>query len=146
MWGSSLEVQVTAFQQRFEEVVASSITDELLTPPQEIDLPLMFQEIDYKFYNVLKQMAPFGTGNMKVVFVTDHVLAKHYRVLKAQHLKLHVYQQGGDRVLEAIGFGLAHYEALICAQKPFRMVYIIEENHYLGERGLQLNIKDLQAM
>lgn len=138
--------QVAAFQQRFEEVVASSITDELLTPLQEIDLPLMFQEIDYKFYNVLKQMAPFGTGNMKIVFVTDHVLAKRYRVLKAQHLKLHVYQQGADRVLEAIGFGLAHYESLICSQQPFRMVYTIEENHYLGERNLQLNIKDLQVM
>lgn len=137
---------VTAFQQRFEEVVARSITDELLIPPQEIDLPLRLEEIDFKFYNILKQMAPFGNGNMKAVFATDHVLAKSYNILKEQHLKLYVHQLGTDHVLEAIGFDLAHYEPLVQAQQPFRMVYTIGENNYLGERSLQLNVKDLRAM
>ena len=137
---------VVAFQQRFEEVVASSITDELLTPPQEIDLPLLLEDIDFKFYNVLKQMAPFGTGNMKAVFTTENVVAKKYSLLKEQHLKLYVHQQCSNHVLEAIGFGLAHCEPLVRVQKPFRMVYTIEENNYLGVRSLQLNIKDLQAM
>ena len=137
---------VMAFQQRFEEVVARSITDELLIPPQEIDLPLRLEEINFKFYNILKQMAPFGNGNMKAVFATDHVLAKSYSILKEQHLKLYVYQPGTDHVLEAIGFDLAHYEPLVQAQQPFRMLYTIGENNYLGERSLQLNVKDLQAM
>ena len=137
---------VTAFQQRFEEVVARSITDELLIPPQEIDLPLRLEEINFKFYNILKQMAPFGNGNMQAVFATDHVLAKSYSILKEQHLKLYVHQLGTDHVLEAIGFELAHYEPLVQAQQPFRMVYTIGENNYLGERSLQLNVKDLRAM
>ena len=145
--GLTLPIEhVTAFQQRFEAVVASSIPDELLIPPQEIDLPLTFEEIDFKLYNVLKQMAPFGTGNMRAVFATDNVVAQSYRVLKEQHLKLYVHQPGTDRVLEAIGFGLAHYEPLVQAQQPFKMVYTLGENNYLGERSLQLNIKDLQAM
>lgn len=138
--------QVPAFQQRFEEVVANTISEDLLIPPQEIDLPITFEQINFKFYNVLKQMAPFGTGNMQTVFATDHVVAKSYTVLKEQHLKLHVHQPGNDQVLEAIGFGLAHYEPLVQAQQPFRMVYTLGENNYRGERSLQLNIKDLQAM
>ena len=145
--GLTLPIEhVTAFQQRFEAVVASSITDELLIPPQEIDLPITFEEIDFKLYNVLKQMAPFGTGNMRAVFVTDNVVAKSYRVLKEQHLKLYVHQPGTDRILEAIGFGLAHYEPLVQAQQPCKMAYTLGENNYLRERSLQLNIKDLQAM
>jgi single-stranded-DNA-specific exonuclease len=137
---------VAAFRQRFEEVVASSIADELLIRPQDIDIPLALEEISFKFYNVLKQMAPFGTGNMKTVFVTENIIARHYHILKGQHLKLHVHQQGSQYILEAIGFGLAYYEPIMRAQQPFRMAYTIEENHYLGERSLQLNIKDLQAM
>lgn len=137
---------VAAFQQRFEEVVASSITDALLIPPQEIDLSLVFEDINFKFYNVLKQMAPFGTGNMKAVFATENVMSRSYTILKGQHLKLYVHQQGSDHALEAIGFGLAHYEPLVCAQRPFSMVYTIEENNYLGKKSLQLNIKDLQAI
>jgi single-stranded-DNA-specific exonuclease len=137
---------VEAFQQRFEEVVSSSIVDELLIPPQEIDLPLVFEEINFKFHNIIKQMAPFGTGNMKAVFSTENIVAKSYNILQGKHLKLYVHQQGSDHVLEAIGFGLAHYEPLVCAQRPFSMVYTIEENHYLGKKSLQLNIKDLQAI
>lgn len=138
--------QVSAFQQRFEEVVARTITPELLLPPQEIDLPLAFEQIDTKFYNVLRQMAPFGTGNMRAVFATTPVVAQSYSILKEQHLKLYVYQPGTAQVLEAVGFGLAHRAPLVHAQQPFRMVYTIEENNYLGQRRLQLNIKDLQSL
>lgn len=137
---------IAAFQQRFEAVVAGSIADELLVPPQMIDLPLVFEEINGKFYNVLRQMAPFGTGNMKAVFVTENLIAKSYHILKGKHLKLYVQQQGYPYVLAAIGFGLAHYEAFLRTQKPFKMAYTVEENTYLGERNLQLHIKDLQAM
>ncbi len=145
--GLTLPIEhVTAFQQRFEEVVASNITEELLIPPQEIDLPLALEEINFKFYNILKQMAPFGTGNMKTVFATENLIARKYTILKGQHLKLCVHQKGSSHVLEAIGFGMAHHELLVSMQQPFRMVYTIEENNYWGERNLQLNIRDLQAM
>ncbi len=137
---------IPAFQQRFEEVVASSITDELLTPFQEVDLPIFLEEINFKFYNVLKQMAPFGNGNTKVVFAADNVVAKSYSILKEKHLKLHVHQNASNHVVEAIGFSLAHCEPLIRTKIPFRMVYTIEENNHLGKRSLRLNIKDLQGM
>ena len=138
--------QVPVFQQRFEEVVARTIPPELLLPPQAIDLPLAFEHIDFKFYNLLRQMAPFGNGNMRSVFATAPVVAQSHSILKEQHLKLYVHQPGTDRMLEAIGFGLAHYAPLVQAQQPFRMVYAIEENNYRGERRLQLNIKDLKPM
>lgn len=137
---------VAAFQQRFEEVVADSISAELLIPPQEVDLPLQFEEINFRFYNVLKQMAPFGAGNRKAVFATEQVVVKNYSVLKEKHLKLYVHQHRATCVLEAIGFGLAYYESLICAQNFFKIVYTIEENHFLGNQRLQLHIKDLQVM
>jgi single-stranded-DNA-specific exonuclease len=137
---------VAPFQRRFEEVVASSIADELLVPPQEIDLPLLLEEINFRFYNVLKQMAPFGAGNMRAVFATENLVSRSYSILKGQHLKMYVQQQGSNHVLEAIGFGLAHYAPIVCAQQPFRMVYTIEVNNYLGAQRLQLNIQDLQAM
>mmetsp|Transcript_3199 Transcript_3199/g.7109 ORF Transcript_3199/g.7109 Transcript_3199/m.7109 type:complete len:297 (+) Transcript_3199:58-948(+) len=138
--------QVEAFQQLFEQVVTDSISVELLVPPQEVDLPLQFEDIDSKFCNVLKQMAPFGAGNRKAIFVTDNVFARSCTILKGQHLKLHVHQQDSKHVLEAIGFGLAHYEPLVRSRKPFRMVYTVEEKYYLAQKSLQLNVKDMQSM
>ena len=40
---------VPAFKQRFEEVVAQSISAEALTPPQPVDLPLQLRDINDKF-------------------------------------------------------------------------------------------------
>ena len=136
---------VAAFQQRFEEVVASSIQDDLLIPTQEIDLSLSFKAINFKFYNILRQMAPFGNGNMKAVFATDQVVAQSYSILKDKHLKLYVHQPGTSQTLEAIGFGLAKYAPLVRDRKPFKLVYTIGENHYQGGRSLQLTIKDIQG-
>lgn len=138
--------QVSAFQQRFEEVVAHTITPELLLPPQEIDLSLAFEKIDSKLYKVLRQMAPFGTGNMHALFATTPVVAQSYSILKEKHLKMYVHQPGTAQVLEAVGFGLAHRAPLVHAQQPFRMVYTIEENDYWSVPKLQLNIKDLQPL
>src|SRR5690606_12474145 len=62
--GLTLSVDnVPAFQERFEKVVRERITELHLTPVLEIDDELLLDQINYKFYNILKQMAPFGPGN-----------------------------------------------------------------------------------
>src|SRR6478735_9403957 len=48
-------VNLPAFQQRFEEVVAASITDEMLTPVVEIDIPIRFDVFTPKFIAILKR-------------------------------------------------------------------------------------------
>jgi single-stranded-DNA-specific exonuclease len=62
-----------AFQQRFEEVVSATITEEMLTPMVEIDLPIHFDAITPKFMSILKQMAPFGPDNQRPVFEASDV-------------------------------------------------------------------------
>ncbi|MEO1219003.1 MAG: single-stranded-DNA-specific exonuclease RecJ [Bacteroidota bacterium] len=135
---------IPLFQERFEEVVQHSIDDQLLTPVQRIDLPLSLARIDAGLYNILKQMGPFGNGNMRFVFATDAVIAASYSVLKNKHLKLTVHQAGTPHRWKAIGFGLARRASMVSDQRPFRMVYTVEEHSYRGECGLRIRIKDIQ--
>ncbi|MEX2380704.1 MAG: single-stranded-DNA-specific exonuclease RecJ, partial [Vicingaceae bacterium] len=80
---------IEAFQKRFEEVVANSIPEHLLSPEIEIDAEVKLHEIDAKFYQVLKQFAPFGPQNMKPVFVARNKNQRGYgRLLKDKHLKI----------------------------------------------------------
>lgn len=137
---------IVPFQDRFEEVVASTISQEQLVPVQKIDLILPLDKINTKFYNILNQMAPFGNGNMKPVFATGPVIANRFSIVKEHHLKLSVQQPDSGPVLEAIGFGLAKYEPLVRDRKPFRIAYTLEKNNYQGEVNLQLNIKELQPI
>lgn len=135
---------VEAFKIKFEEVVAKQITDDQLIPAINIDTIIFLDDIDFKFFNTIKQMGPFGPQNMQPVFVSENVHAENLKVLKGQHLKFIVKQDGTDVAFDAIGFGLGDYADLISSGMKFHMAYTIEENDFRGHRSLQLFIKDIK--
>ena len=136
---------VEAFKLKFERIVAERISDEQLVPLIEIDSDIDLKDINFKFLNVLEQMAPFGPGNNQPVFVTHQLHAVgRPRILKNQHLKFTVKQHEDDTAFEAIGFGQAEYYDLIASGMRFSMAYYIEENNYLGNKTLQLRVKDIR--
>lgn len=143
--GLTLKVaNVPAFRQKFESVVAAAITNEQLTPQIEIDLKLRITDIDYKLYNILKQMAPFGPGNMQPVFVSENVIDdRSAKILKEEHLKLKVKQDDSEPI-EAIGFGMAEHYSKISSGARFHLCYNICENDFNGKKSLQLFIKDIK--
>jgi len=138
--------KIDLFRKRFEEVVASSIQEDQLIPQIEIDAEISLPDINYKFYNLLKQMAPFGPGNMQPVFVSENLKVKGYpRVLKNQHLKFSVYQDDDESVcFDVIAFGMADYADLVGSGMRFKMVYYVEENNFMDNSTLQLRAKDLK--
>ncbi|MEQ9299298.1 MAG: single-stranded-DNA-specific exonuclease RecJ [Cyclobacteriaceae bacterium] len=144
--GLTMDIKnITAFQDKFERVVSERITDDQLVPQIEINQSIDFDMINQKFFNILKQMSPFGPQNMQPVFATHKVIATaNTRVLKGEHLKLFLKQNGSNKVMEAIGFGLAAYYDMIAAGMSFSVAYTIEENNYRDRVSLQLNVKDIK--
>jgi len=144
--GLTMDIEnVEAFKQKFERIVAEKITEEQLVPLIEIDSEIDLKDINFKFYNVLDQMAPFGPGNMQPVFVSHQLhVSGRPRILKKQHLKFYVKQYDEDIAMEAIGFGQADYYEMIASGMRFSMAYYIEENNYLGNKTLQLRVKDIR--
>lgn len=145
--GLSLPVdQLESFTQKFEAVVSESITEEQLTPEIEIDLELDLADITDRFFRVLKQMSPFGPGNMNPVFVTHHCIdAGNSRVVGGDHLKLNVCQTSNPQhTMDGIAFRMEHHYADVTDGKPFSLVYSIEENLWNGRVSLQLNVKDIR--
>jgi single-stranded-DNA-specific exonuclease len=138
------EANVEAFIQKFEEIVSATITEESLTPEVEIDAEIDLAEITPKFYDVLKQFAPFGPGNMNPVFLTRGVRDRGYgRIVGSTHLKLDVQQDNPNLFFNAIAFGQGHYAENVAKKIPFDICYAIEPNEWNGKVTLQLNIKDI---
>ena len=136
---------LAAFEQRFEEVVAATITDEMLTPVVEIDMPVEFDMLTPKFQSVLKQMAPFGPENQRPVFE-----AKNVRVLNAlstfkdRHVRFLASQDGNESFFQTVGFDqIEHHEKLQIGE-PFRIAFTIEENTFNGTTSVQLRLKDIK--
>ena len=144
--GLTLPVEnIEAFRQKFEEVVKSRISAEQLTPLIEIDLEINLDAISYKLFNVMRQMAPFGPGNMTPVFVSRNIhLASTPVIMKEKHIKLEVFQ-GNSAKFTAIGFGMSAKLEALNSGKPFSICYTIEENNFRDNRTLQLYLKDIKT-
>jgi single-stranded-DNA-specific exonuclease len=133
-----------AFQQRFEEVVSRTITEEMLIPVVEIDIPIQFDSMNDKFNNILKQMAPFGPENQKPVFEARNVFVEgNLANFKERHLRFSAGQEGNKSIFNVVGFDKIQYYDQLTKGGHFSMAFTLEENTYNGMTTLQLRIKDL---
>jgi len=134
---------VVPFQDRFEEVVSSIITDELLVPEIVIDAEVRLKDLTASFYNILSQMEPFGPDNAKPVFVVRNVFDTGYsKVVKDLHVKLVVTQD--NIVFSGIGFNLAHKADQLAGKQPVDIVFTLDENEWNGNKNLQMKVIDLK--
>ncbi|WP_113651939.1 single-stranded-DNA-specific exonuclease RecJ [Pedobacter namyangjuensis] len=135
---------LTLFADKFEDVVSSTISPNLLVPVINIDCEIELSQIDAKFYRILTQMAPFGPQNMAPIFVSKGVtLVGFPQIVGTNHLKVSVKQQN-SAIFESIAFGLGEYESLLKSNIPFDICYTIEENVWKEKKRLQLNIKGIK--
>ena len=145
--GLSLKPEnLDAFLERFEATVSERLAGIELVPEVEIDESLPLSAINSRFFNILKQFAPFGPGNMAPLFMTKGVVdAGGSRIVGKNHLKLSVVHPeiaGGP--FSAIAFQQGEQFGLIEKQIPFNICYHVEENEWNGAVNIQLNIKDIK--
>lgn len=134
---------IKAFNERFEEIVRNSITEEMLVPSLTIDQEISLDTITKNYLGIIDQMEPFGPGNMKPVFCSANLNGVNVNLLKEQHLKMTVVDEDGIPV-EAIGFSMPEHFQKIKDGAVFDMAYTIEENNFRGNSTIQLHIKDIK--
>jgi single-stranded-DNA-specific exonuclease len=145
--GMTLKVEdVPEFRRRFEASVRERMQEEWLIPELQADLEISLAHLDSKFLGILKQMGPYGPGNMNPVFYSQRCKEKGWaKVVGEDHLKLQIIAEGMNHPIDAIAFKQAHHLDTVRAGKPFSILYTIEENEWQGMVKLQLNIKDIKA-
>lgn len=133
------------FKEKFEEVVATTLPEELKTPELTIDAELDLSEITPKLFRIIQQMAPFGPQNMKPVFsscaVRDNGYGKQVGADKT-HLKLNLIYGADNKTYNAIGFGLG--DTLPRIKNEFDVAYALDENTWNGHTSIQLMLKDIK--
>ncbi|MDQ6756482.1 MAG: single-stranded-DNA-specific exonuclease RecJ [Bacteroidota bacterium] len=134
---------VDAFSNTFEQIVEATIEPHLLTPEIIIDTEINFRNLTKSFYNIVKQMEPFGPENMRPVFITKNVFDTSYsKIVKEQHIRFVVKQD--NIIFTGIGFNMADKFYLFQLNKPLDIVYTLDENEWNGEIHLQLKVIDLR--
>jgi single-stranded-DNA-specific exonuclease len=133
-----------AFSAAFEKVVTEQILPEQLVPVIVVDAVIQLEEINAKFFNIIKQMEPFGPENLRPMFLARGVVDSGYsKIVKEEHIRFVVKQ--GSTTITGIGFGLAHKFEIVTSKKPFDLVFTLSENEWMGETNLQLMVTDLRV-
>lgn len=137
---------VEAFKDKFEEVVAASITEEQLIPRIEVDLEVEFHEITDKLLRILKQFAPHGPENMAPVFCSRNVFDTGWgKVFGNNHLKLELFQKSNPNIrFQALSYDKGDFVNFFQRKIPMDIVYKIQEQEYKGVTTIQLLIEDFR--
>lgn len=144
-----LEENYTLFKEAFNREVSQTITKSSLQEIVEIDDELDFADINYKFYNILKQFEPFGPDNRAPLFVTKNVLDRGYTKqvgAELAHLKLHMCtQQEPLEEMYGIAFKMGQHYSYITKGLSFDICYAITENTWRNKSTIQLSVKDIKT-
>jgi len=121
------------------------LTTEQLTPRLAIEAEMDPAEADGEFFTMLRQLAPFGTGNPEPVFLARDLTVVSYDLVgsEGRHLRLTVRTVHG-KIVKMIGFGLGETASRLELGKPIDVAYEISENVWNGERSLQFKMIDWQ--
>lgn len=144
--GLTMKIEnVEAFSKRFEEVVAASITENLLTQEIVIEEDILLNDIDSKFFRILNQFAPFGPQNMTPIFMSKNVFSYGYgSIVGNNHLKMTI-RQPNSALFDCIAFNCGDYLEDINLGKPFDVCYTIDQNVWKDKKSIQLNIKGIKT-
>ena len=133
------------FRDLFEVVVKKNIKPEDLEPEVLIDSEVFLSDINHKFYRIIEQMAPFGPGNMRPVFMASGLRSNGYsRTVGGnnEHLKLSIVEGANPKTYNGIAFGQG--ELLTLVNQPFKAVFTLQENVWRDISTIQLNVKDIK--
>ncbi len=131
------------FIDRFEEVVQQQMTSQEEQPIQRVDATLELEQIDDKFWHILRQFEPFGPQNMRPVFASYGVVDTGYStVVKEEHIRLKVKQKN-SKTKTGIAFRQSQHFEAIRSKEPFDMCYVVEENTYKNKTNLQMNVRGI---
>jgi single-stranded-DNA-specific exonuclease len=133
------------FKIKFEKTVKETIKPEHRLRELKIDSEIFLSDISLKFYRILEQMAPFGPGNMHPVFTAsglrDNGMGRRVGADQS-HLKLNILEGANAKTYNGIAFGLGDKYKIL--NKPFKIAFTIDENHWNGTTSIQLKIKDIK--
>ena len=133
------------FRHRFNEVARERISPEDLVPRITADAEVKMADLTPKLYSILKQMEPFGPGNMRPILVCRDVRNRYSpKIVGRNHLKLSVHD-GNGAAMDAVAFNFGSRLDELAAAQDFTIAFTLDENEWNGRRNLQLKIRGVET-
>jgi single-stranded-DNA-specific exonuclease len=134
--------KIDAFRTRFNETVKSKLSEKDLAPQVTADAEVPIEALTPKLLRIIKQMEPFGPGNMRPVLLTRGLKHRYPpKIVGQKHLKMSLTD--GKAVIDAIAFGMGERLREVSAAKSIDVAFALEDNEWNGKVSLQMNVKGI---
>jgi single-stranded-DNA-specific exonuclease len=142
--GFALPAQrIGELEARLETYARSVLTPQDLEPVLRVDAELDLSEIDWRLYQDLERLGPFGFGNPTPTLAARGVrLVMAPRVIQDKHLKLKVAR--GPKSFDALGWGWAGKSLALAPGDQLDLAFTLDQNVFQEVASLQLILKDIQ--
>ena len=128
---------------RLSTTAAQKLAGEDLQPTLTADLELPLFELSSEMIEYLEWLEPTGYANPRVQFASRNVKVVNSRQVGRDRAHLKLLVSDGKVVYDAIAFRQGDWHQKLPGN--IDLLYIFEENEYLGEKRLQLNVQDIKA-
>ncbi len=133
---------IPLFREKFNSVVRDRLCEDDLVKQVTADAEVSIAALTPKFLRIVKQMAPFGPGNMRPVLFCRNVEHRYApRVVGKNHLKLSLTSEGV--VMDAIAFNFGERIDEVRSALSLGVAFSLEENTWNGKTSLQMNVKGI---
>lgn len=133
-------------QERLLRIARNSFEGVELIPELQIDREILLDKLDAKYVpGILEDLAllePTGRGNPDALFCSRNLKVRSARTVGADGAHLKMMLRAGNREYEAIAFRQGHWFKDMPGMVD--IAYTFEVNEYMGNRKLQLRVRDLK--
>jgi len=137
-----LNENLAEFQERLTAVAAEQLADKELLPTITADAEIPLRQIDWAFYELLRQLEPTGAENPAPLFMSRRVQVLNCRAVGSEGAHLQIEVSDGQAGFKAIAFRQGAWAD--CLPPLIDIVYSVNVNEWNGRRSLQLAIQDIR--
>lgn len=136
---------IEKFTEKINKIADNRLNDEDLIPKIDVEVEVDLKNINWKLYNELEKLRPFGASNEKPIFKASNVNVMSFDRIgsRRDHLKLILSDQDNKVQLEGIYFKIRNGK-LKQLGNEIDIVFEIDCNEWKGKKDLQLHIIDFK--
>ncbi len=134
---------IEEFRKKINSIADKELDEIDFVPQIKVDAEINIEEAILETAEELKLLEPFGIDNPSPIFLIKNALVKTIRPLgkDGKHLKLILEKD--NKCIDCIGFNFGSYLNILKIGQKIDLVASIDINDFLGQRSVQLIIKDI---